>query len=139
MNGPGLAAPVAGLGIAWGGTALLVSPVGRLLGDPERIATKCLGQLALWTLFAGVLGVVILWEQQPLSSLWLQSLRWESVAWGLAFTAFTLWLVIPAREWVRRAARLSGYRAGAEKVIDLPLWFRVLAVITAGVVEETLF
>jgi membrane protease YdiL (CAAX protease family) len=139
VNGPNLVAALVGLAVAWGGTALLVSPAGRLLGDPEQIATKLLGQLALWTLFASVLGVVIFWEQQPLGSLWLQSLGWQSVAWGLAFTAFTLWLVIPAREWVRRSARLPGYRAGATKVIDLPLWFRVVAVITAGVVEETLF
>jgi hypothetical protein len=99
----------------------------------------CLGQIALWALFAAVLGVVILWEEQSLGSLWLQALHWESVAWGLAFTVFTLRFVIPAREWVRRAAHLPGYAAGVEKVLDLPIWFRVFAVITAGVVEETLF
>jgi hypothetical protein len=89
--------------------------------------------------FAVVVSIVMLWEQQPLASLWLQPFRWQSVAWGVALTLALLRLVIPAREWLRRAAGLSGYAAGVERVLALPIWFRVVAVVTAGVVEETLF
>ena len=34
---------LAGLTVAWGGTALLLSPADRLLGAPDRLATKLLG------------------------------------------------------------------------------------------------
>jgi hypothetical protein len=78
-------------------------------------------------------------ENQPLASLWLQPPRLQSVAWGLILAVATVGLVIPAREWVRRTAGLPGFAAGVEKVLALPIWFRVVAVITAGVVEETLF
>ena len=139
MNSPNILPSLIGLLVAWGGTALLVSPAGRLLGDPERMRTKCLGQIALWLVLVAVVAIVLLWERQPLASLWLQPFAWQSVAWGLALTVVILRLVIPAREWLRRAAGLSGYAAGVEKVLGLPVWFRVAAVITAGVVEETLF
>jgi membrane protease YdiL (CAAX protease family) len=48
-------------------------------------------------------------------------------------------VVLPIREWARRAIGLSGYSAGMADVLALPLWIRVLAVVGAGVVEETLF
>jgi len=127
------------LALAWGGRALLASPAGRLLGSPERITTKCLEQVALWLLFAAIVAIVVSWEKQPLASLWLRPLDGKSVAWGLLFALATICVVIPATEWVRRAAGLAGYAAGVEQVLALPIWFRVVAVITAGVVEETLF
>jgi membrane protease YdiL (CAAX protease family) len=128
-----------GLLVAWGGTALLASPVGRLLGNQEKIATKCREQVALWILFGMVIANVVLWEKQPLESLWLRPLEWSSLAWGLALAVATIWVVIPAREWVRRQSGLGGYPAGMAKVLALPMWFRIAAVITAGIVEETLF
>jgi CAAX protease family protein len=45
----------------------------------------------------------------------------------------------PTGEWVRRTAGLPGFATGMEEVMRFPLWYRVLAVIGAGVVEETLF
>jgi hypothetical protein len=38
------AAVVTGLAIAWGGTALLVSPAARVFGDPARLSTALIGQ-----------------------------------------------------------------------------------------------
>ena len=51
-----------GLIVAFGGMALLASPASRLLGDPERLQTWALGQLALWALLAAILAIVVLWE-----------------------------------------------------------------------------
>ena len=131
--------PMIGLLVAWGGTALLVSPVARSLGSPSSIVAKCLGQAALWLLFAAVIGIVVLWEKQPLASLWLRPFHWQSTAWaGLLVLAHIL-LLFPVTEWVRKAAGLPGYAAGMEEALALPAWFRVVAVVTAGVVEETLF
>lgn len=139
MSGSHVVPALVGLALAWGGTALLVSPAGRLLGSPERITTKCLEQAALWLLLAAIVAIVVSWEKQPLASLWLRPLDGKSVAWGLLFALATICVVIPATEWVRRAADLAGYAVGVEKVLALPIWFRVVAVITAAVVEETLF
>jgi membrane protease YdiL (CAAX protease family) len=139
MSNSHVVAALVGLCVAWGGTALLVSPLGRVLGDPERIASKCRGQLALWMLLGTVLAIVMFWEKESLDSLWLRPLAWRSLAWGLLLAVATVSVVIPAREWVRRTAGLGGYPAGMAKVLSLPMWFRVAAVVTAGVVEETLF
>ena len=57
MSNSHVVAALVGLSVAWGGTALLVGPVGRVLGDPERIATKCREQVALWTLLGTVMAM----------------------------------------------------------------------------------
>ena len=132
-------APVVGLLIAWGGTALLVSPAAGFFGDPASIVTRCLGQAALWLLLAAIVGLVVFWEKQPLASLWLRPLQWQSVAWGGLLVLASILLLFPATEWLRKAMGLAGYAAGMEKALALPAWFRVVAVVTAGIVEETLF
>ena len=139
MNRHSNVAAIAGLAVAWGGTALLVSPWARVLGGPGRLTTALAEQAVLWLLFATVLAIVRLWEKQPLGSLWLRPFRWQSIGWGLLLVAAFALVILPAREWVRRAAGLPGYAGGMEQVLALPLWFRVLAVIGAGIVEETLF
>jgi uncharacterized protein len=132
-------AAVTGLFVAWGGTALLVGPAANVLGPPGHLVTELLGQAAFWALFVAVLAIVVLWERQSLASLWLQPFRWQSVAWGVCLAVVVVAVIIPAREWVRRSAGLSGYTAGMEHMLALPLWYRLLAVLGAGIVEETLF
>ncbi len=132
-------APLFGLLVALGGPTLLVSPANRLLGKPDAMATKLREQATLWLLLAMVLAVVLLWEQQPLSSIWLQPLHWQSPAWGLALAAVMMYLVFPLRAWILRVSGPSDFQAGLRSVLALPIWFRILAVVTAGVVEETLF
>jgi membrane protease YdiL (CAAX protease family) len=128
-----------GLTVAFGGTALLVSPAARALGAPDRLATKCLELAVLWALFAAVLAIVLLVEGKPLASLWLRPLHWSSLAWGLAFAVAKVRAIIPAREWIRNALRLGGYEFGMQQIVATPGWFRALAAVTAGVTEETLF
>jgi membrane protease YdiL (CAAX protease family) len=132
-------ASMSGLAIAWGGTVLLLSPAARALGEPTQISTTVIGQLLFWLLAAAVLAVVRFWERQPLRSLWFQPLHWRSVVWGVALVVANYAVLFPAGEWVRRTADLPGFAAGMEKVMRFPLWYRVLAVIGAGVVEEILF
>jgi membrane protease YdiL (CAAX protease family) len=133
------AASIVGLAIALGGVALLASPAHRLLGAPDRLATRVLDQVAMWALLAGVLAVVVLWEQRPLASLGLQPLGWGSVSWGLALAAVQMWAVFPATAALVRALGLAGFESGIAAVASWPLWLRLLAVVTAGVVEEALF
>ena len=128
-----------GLAIAWGGTALLISPAARALGDPARLPAALVGQAAFWLLGVAVVAIVLFWERQPLTSIWLQPFRWQSLAWGLSLVAAFSFVLLPIDQWVRRQFGLSGFAAGMEQVMRFPLWYRIIAVLGAGVVEETLF
>ena len=139
MNQRNALPAIVGLSVAWGGTALLVSPVARSLADPTSAVVSLLGQAALWLLCAAVVGVVLFWERKPLASLWLKPFRWQSLAWSGVLICGSIILIFPFTEWIRKAVGLSGYAAGIETALAYPVWFRILAVLTAGVVEEVLF
>jgi membrane protease YdiL (CAAX protease family) len=128
-----------GLTVAWGGTALLLSPADRLLGRPDQLRTKVLEQLVLWVLLVMTVAIVMLWEKQPLASMGLRPLRWSSPAWGLGLATVTSLAVMPSLTWALRAAGIPGFEAGMAKILVLPVWFRIIAVVTAGIVEDTLF
>lgn len=136
---PNVAAALTGLAVAWGGTALLVSPAARLLGPPDRLSTQILGQLAFWTVFAIVIAIVLYWEKQPLASLGLRPFGWSSIGWGFLLAAFIMYVAYPVEVWALGALGLPGFEAGIAKVVAVPLWIRVFAVVTAGIVEDTLF
>jgi uncharacterized protein len=130
---------VAGLAIPWGGTALLISPAARSLGDPARIGLALVGQGLFWILVAAVVAVLLVWEKQPLGSLWLRPFQWRSVVWGLGLVAAYYVVLFPAGELLRRTLGLSGFGAGMERVTAFPVWYRVVAVLGAGIGEEVLF
>lgn len=132
-------AAVTGLAVTWGGTALLVSPAARGLGDPSRLAIALVGQALFWALAAAVVSSVVFWERQPLRSLWLQRFRWQSITWGLLLAAVYYTMLLPLGEWVRRSVGLPGFGAGMDQVMRFPVWYRVIAVVGAGIVEEVLF
>ena len=98
-----------------------------------------IGQVILWALAAAVLAVVLFWEKQPLASLWLKPFQWQSIGWALVLVVVNYAVLFPIGEWVRGAAGLSGFSQGMEQVMRYPAWYRLLAVIGAGVVEELLF
>jgi uncharacterized protein len=133
------AASLTGLAVAWGGTALLVSPAARLLGPSDRLSTQILGQLAFWAVFAIVIAIVLYWEKQPLASLGLRPVRWSSIGWGLLLAAVLMYVAYPIQVRALRALGLAGFEPGIARVVALPLGFRVFAVLTAGIVEDTLF
>jgi len=132
-------AAVTGLAVAWGGTALLVSPLARDLDDPSRLPIAFVGQALFWALAAAVVASVLFWEKQPLRSLWLQQFRWQSIAWGLPLVDAYYTILFPLGEAVRRAAGLSGFGTGMDHVSRFPLWYRTVAVVGAGIGEEILF
>lgn len=131
-------ATVAGLSVAFGGTILLVSPVARLLGDPQRLSTQVLYQLALWVLFALIVAIVVLWEKRSLNSIGFQRLSWTSIGLGLGCTAFIIAVnsvVIPFLTKLGIVDLSQGFAV----VGSWPTWLRIFAALTAGVVEEALF
>jgi membrane protease YdiL (CAAX protease family) len=133
------AAVIVGLTVAWGGTALLISPVARSLGDPSRVAHALIGQALLWTIAAGVVASVLLWERRSIHSIWLQEFRWQSITWGLILVAVYYTVLFPLGDWARRTAGLPGFGAGMEEVTRFPIWYRMIAVVGAGIGEEVIF
>ena len=134
-----LISTLAGLAVAWGGVLLLLGPVGPLLGPPERLLTEILAQLFLWLLAGLIVTIVIYWERQPLSSLNLRPLHWSSITWGLLLAVVVRYVVMPPLIWAVQAAGLPGFEAGMTRVLDAPIGLRMFQVVTAGVVEDTLF
>jgi membrane protease YdiL (CAAX protease family) len=132
-------AMLAGLSVAWGGVAVLISPAGRLLGPPESLTTQVFGQLVLWALLGVIVCVVVFWEKRTPASMGLRPFRWASVGWGLALAAAMICVVMPVLVWALRSAGIQGFESGVAKVLVLPLWLRIFAVLTAGVVEDALF
>src|ERR1700682_79137 len=101
-----------GLPLALGGPALLVSPLHRLLGDPQALQTRLLDQLILWGLFAAIIAGVAFWERRPLGSIGWHGLRWSSVAWGLGLGAFYIGMLTPVETWLLRHFDLAGFDQG---------------------------
>lgn len=134
-----IAPVVVGLLIAFGGVGALVGPLGRYLGPADRATTNLRAQAVLWLLFAAILAVVVYWEREPLASLWLRPLHWRSPLLGVALAAAHIYVVFPFNMWLLSKSGLPGFGTGMNRVLALPLWLRIVAVITAGVVEETLF
>jgi membrane protease YdiL (CAAX protease family) len=124
-----------GLFVALGG---LVLPVGRLLRNPEGFAARVTEQVFAWALFGLVLAIVILWERQSLSSIGFR-LHWPSLAWGLVLTAVLIFITGPVGDWALKQTALAGFERGFAKLEELPGWFLIVAAVTAGVVEETLY
>src|SRR5262249_40391366 len=114
-------------------------PLTRGLDDPSRLPLAVAGQALFWALVAAVVASVLLWEKQPLRSLWLRAFRWQSIAWGLILVAAWYAIFWPLGEWVRRSAGLPGFAAGMGQVTRFPVWYRTLAVVGAGIGEEILF
>src|SRR5262245_49004340 len=133
------AGAVAGLVVAWGGTALLVSPFARSLTGSSSVLAGLIGPIAMWLLCAVVIAIVIFWDKRPLSSLWLRPIQWQSFVWAVVLTLASILIIFPVTEWVRKAAGLPGYAKGMETALAYPACLRVFAVLTAGVVEEMLF
>ena len=110
-----LAASLIWLAMALGLPPLMASPGFRLLGDPDSLATKVLGQLVLWILTVGTLLMVVKWQNQPLSTIGLEIPDWRSVLWGLAVAVAIITLVSPFAMWVLAKSGLPGLEAGLSK------------------------
>ena len=130
---------ILGLCVALGGPILLASPASKVLGDPNRLATKLVGQLLLWALVVLILMLVVYWEKKSLRSIGLQPFRWQSILWGLALAVAFILLTPVWADVLRWIGLPPSFESGFTNLVGLPRWFLVLAAITAGIAEETLY
>src|SRR5437016_3796822 len=123
---------VAGLAVAWGGPALLLTPAVRRLGGVT-------GLVAMWAFLATVAAIVIVWEKKPLASIGLRRLSWRSIAWGLLLAIVTRYVTIPILTALLRWMGVAAFEEGMAKILFEPFWIRALGALTAGIVEDALF
>jgi len=128
-----------GLGLALGGPPLVAVLGDKVFRAPGRLSTQVLGQAALVGLGSSVLLIVLGWEREHLSSLGLQPLCWQSLAWGSALAGFFIFIFSPLAMRLLARVKLGGFEAGLAKLTALPIWYRVFAVVVGGVIEETLY
>ena len=60
-------------------------------------------------------------------------------AWAAILVLGSIFVLFPVTEWLRHALGLPGYAAGMEYALASPMLLRAFSVLTAGIVEETLF
>jgi membrane protease YdiL (CAAX protease family) len=128
-----------GIAIGFFGPLLLASPAARVLGDPERVRTMLIYQLAMWGFLAAVLWIVVGVERRPLTSIGLRPPGVRSLAMGVALAAVIMWVLTPFNVWLLGKLGLGGYEEGIATARRMPTWLLAFAVLTAGVVEEVLY
>ena len=69
----------------------------------------------------------------------LRRFRWSSVLWGLLLAALVRYLIMPPLTWAVEAVGLPGFDPGMSRALEAVIGLRVIQVVTAGVVEDTLF
>ncbi len=129
------AATLVGLLLALAGPSLIA-----LLGRGSyTLGSLLLGQALLAGLAAAVIAIVLLWEEQPLSSIGLRPPGWSTLAWGAGMAAFFILLLGPLLLRLPGWLGLAGFAPTLARLSSLPLWYLVLAVLVGGVAEEILY
>ena len=93
----------------------------------------------MWALLGAVVAIALNFERQPLSSLGVRPVSGRSLIWGLIAAAALIYGVIPVAMVILSLTGLPTFEQGLARVLALPLWLRVGAVATGGVVEEVLY
>ena len=128
-----------GLCLALLGPAVLAFFREKVFAVPQNLGAALLGELVLVVLCASVLVIVVRWEHQPLSSVGVLPLRWQSAAWGAALAAFIIWVYAPLLARAMAFAHLPWFTEGLAKLTAFPVWFLALAVVIGGTGEELLY
>lgn len=137
MNKRRWIATAVGLFVALGLPSILGLLLGQRPGDlaiPRRALILVAEE---WLVTLVLLGIVLLWEKQPLTSIGLKRPSWGDALWGVVgfiVGAISFMFTTPLVE----ALGLSTTTAGIAELAQTPIALRVLIVITAGITEEIL-
>lgn len=119
------------------GTLSLATRIAPGDSMPRRLERE-----AIWW---AVAAIILIWlrlaERLPFSSIGFRRPTWKTIVFGIA--AFVLLIAILALEYAVLVPLLHihGDRTAAvrQSILDTPLWYRVISVLRAAVVEEILF
>ena len=132
---PAPAATLVGLGLALLLPLLSNLVLPRLAGAAPSRALIATGIAIHWITFALLLVIVRRWERQPSASIGWRAPRAATVPLGIAAGI----LIVIAAGFLTRALNLQSDVKFVTFLQSLPLAWRVILVITAGVFEETAF
>ncbi|MGQ9458791.1 MAG: lysostaphin resistance A-like protein, partial [Anaerolineae bacterium] len=105
------------------------------LSNPSRVIFTIAEE---WAVTLVLLGIVFLWERQPLASLGIKRMTWRDALWGLAgFIAGALSFLFTTP--LVHALGLGTTSGGIAQLTQTPIAWRIGVVITAGITEEILF
>ena len=121
------------------GPALLVVLSTWLFGDTPALPLT----VAIQAVYCG-LAAVLIWaalraERAPITSLGVQPPTWRTfVLAAVLFTVSQFVLPMMTTPLVQRLGT-AGLEAGLRHIASWPLWFRLIAAVSGGVIEETLY
>ena len=128
-----------GLTIALAGAPLFVVVSEWLFGESPAIAI----QVALQFLYCGM-AAVLLWivlrgERLPLTSIGLKRPTWLTVVSGIGLLLVSTYVLAPLLAPLQEALGTEGLQAGMDQLAAMPMWFRVVVGLTAGMIEEIFY
>ena len=127
-----------GLVAALIGPPLFVVVPDRLFGSFPSLGIQIVLQLLYLGLAAFVLWIVLRRERLPLQSIGVRPLGWST-----PISAVLLSIVLAVMPSITapllEMAGPDAARAGIERLIRVPLWFRIVLGLSGGIVEETLY
>lgn len=127
-----------GLFLALGGPTFVAGPLAAIAGYPAPVRTAFVFLCLMWALLIPIGVIVVGPERQPLSSIGLRPFRWRSIGFGLAAAAAVIAALLAVSAFDSTTAQADVAR-GVGTLAAWPLWLKILAVVTAGAVEETLY
>ncbi|MFO1116884.1 MAG: type II CAAX endopeptidase family protein [Beijerinckiaceae bacterium] len=129
-----------GLVVALAGPPLLASaPMQKIYAQFDPAFGIFLGQALLWLVLGLALACLVVGEKLPLSSVGIVAPRWRSVGLGLAIGAGVYASLLAIVSILLHFHLFEIGTKQVEAVTSWPLWLRLFALVTAGVVEEALY
>ena len=103
--------------------------------DVSTVGAYLVSDLTKWAVVAGLIALVVFWEDRPLASIGLEipDIRQIAVAIGVGLGAVVLGLLATGAAVI---ALSMGQPAALSAVGQLPLWVKVILVVTAAITEE---
>jgi membrane protease YdiL (CAAX protease family) len=135
--------PATGQAMAGLAAALILglAPVAHWIAPGQAIAGMLAREAVWWASAAAILAWLRFGERLPLSSIGFRRVTWKSLVFGLlaAIATTMVMAVFYAVVIPRLHLNASAAQAEMQVILRMPLWFRVLLVLRAAVVEEILF
>jgi len=111
-------------------------PLAGYLVPGDSLAAQTGREAVFWVLVANLIAYVLFVERRPISSVGLKRPTWKSIAFGFAAGAIMVAGFAFIYMVIYPAVGLADKQGALEAVKATPLWFRVLVVIRAAVLEE---
>lgn len=118
---------------------VLQVPFGRRLAPGSGLQGALMAEAIYWALTVGLIAYVLRVERRPLSSVGGTWPTWRSCVWGLIGGAVTIAGMAFIYLVVFPALGQQGEESGMQRILQLPVWFRVALVLRAAVFEELVY